>query len=206
MRRQDFERRLAASATFIELVPEQIEALWRHYALMERWNARINLTRVVELEEAVRVHYAESLFVAGRLPAEARTVVDVGSGAGFPGLVIAVAKPAVRVTLLESDLRKAAFLREASDWVPNLRVEARRSREVEGRWDAVVSRAVRVEEVMELGERAAKWILLVGTARPRESPGWCWTAEELPGQRGQLWIGERRGGVEAAPAEGDRLL
>jgi hypothetical protein len=97
--------------------------------------------------------------------------------------------------LLESDLRKAAFLREASDWVPNIRVEARRSREVEGRWDAVVSRAVRAEEVMELGERVAKWVLLVGTAQPGESPGWSWTAEELPGQRGKLWIGERGGGV-----------
>lgn len=193
MRRREFEQRLVASAPFARLAPEQLEALWRHYELMERWNARINLTRVVELEEAVRVHYAESLFVAGRVPTEVRTVVDVGSGAGFPGLVIAVAKPGVQVTLLEPDVRKAAFLREASDWVPNIRVEAKRSRAVEGHWDAVVSRAVRAEDVVELGERVARWILLVGTAQPGESSGWSWRAEELPGGRGKLWLGERMG-------------
>lgn len=193
MRRTEFERRLAASAPFARLNPEQVGLLWRHYELMERWNARINLTRVVELEQAVRVHYAESLFVAERVPQEARTLVDVGSGAGFPGLVIAVARPDMRVTLLESDLRKAAFLREVSDWVPNLRVEARWSREAEGQWDVVVSRAVRAVEVVGLGERVGRWVLLVGTEPPMERPGWSWRAEELPGGRGRLWVGVRGG-------------
>lgn len=192
MRREEFERRLAASAPFARLKPEQVEALWRHYELMERWNARINLTRVVELSEAVRVHYAESLFVAWRLPEGVRTVVDVGSGAGFPGFVVAVARPELQVTLVESDRRKAAFLREASDLVGNVRVEARRSVDLEGRWDAVASRAVRAEDAVELAERAARWALLVGTDPPEGRGGWTWRKEELPSGRGWLWIGGER--------------
>lgn len=197
MRREEFERRLHATVPFARLAPGQLDALWRHYELMERWNARINLTRVVELEEAVRVHYAESLFVAEKLPDGVGTVVDVGSGAGFPGLVIAVAKPGLRVTLVESDVRKAAFLREASDWVPNIRVEAKRSRDVAGRWDVVVSRAVRGEEVLEFAERAGQWVFLVGTPLPEGCRGWEWASEDLPGGRGRLWIGRRIEGVDA---------
>ncbi|MCX7603603.1 MAG: class I SAM-dependent methyltransferase, partial [Bryobacteraceae bacterium] len=133
MKRQRFEDSLRRLAPAGSLAPEQVEALWRHYELLERWNARINLTRVIELEEAARFHYGESLFVAAHLPEGIRTVADVGSGAGFPGFVIAVARPELEVTLIESDQRKAAFLREASDLAPNVRVVARRSREVTGR-------------------------------------------------------------------------
>ncbi len=203
MSREEFERRLRRAAPFAALGAAQAEALWRHYELMARWNARINLTRVVELEAAVRNHYAESLFVAGQIPAGARTVLDVGSGAGFPGFVVAVARPELRVTLLESDQRKAAFLREASDFAPNVQVLGKRSREVEGQFDVVVSRAVRAEDVLEVAERVGRWAMLVGAAL-QNAEGW--EAVELPGGRGQLWIREIRGAGtgEAADSGSER--
>jgi 16S rRNA (guanine527-N7)-methyltransferase len=189
MNREDFERRLRQFAPFAACSEAQIGALWQHYELLRRWNARINLTRVIELEAAVRFHYAESLFVASRVPPEVRSAVDVGSGAGFPGFVLAVARPELQVTLLESDQRKAAFLREASDFAPNVRVLARRSSEAEGRWDLAVSRAVRAEDVLEFARRSADWVMLVGTELPAAEKLAEWNSVDLPDGKGQLWLG-----------------
>lgn len=188
MIRADFERRLRDATPCATLNDAQMEALWRHYDLLRRWNSRINLTRVIELEAAVRFHYAESLFVGTHVPRSARSVIDVGSGAGFPGFVLAVARPELQVTLLESDHRKAAFLREAGDFAPNVRVISLRSREVEGEWDLAVSRAVRAEDVLEFARRAARQVMLVGTEPSAIKDPEGWEAVDLPGGRGKLWI------------------
>src|SRR5450432_3327704 len=63
------------------LSSEQIEGLYKHYALLERWNKRINLTSVEPGEQMVIRHYCESLFFGARLPADTRSLVDIGSGA-----------------------------------------------------------------------------------------------------------------------------
>lgn len=85
--------------------------------LLLRWNARTNLTAIRDPEEIVRRHFGESLF-AGRVLspalAEGATLLDVGSGGGFPGLPIQLLRPDLRVTLAESQGKKAAFLREAA--------------------------------------------------------------------------------------------
>src|SRR6185369_11634689 len=65
---------------------------------MLRWNKMINLTRIERMEEVVDRHYAESLFLGSNLPAGPITIGDVGSGAGFPGLPIAVLRPESRIT------------------------------------------------------------------------------------------------------------
>src|SRR5437762_12857626 len=90
--------------------------------LLLKWNARTNLTAIRDPEEIVRRHFGESLFAAGHLPVEDLgvsgpdsgpiTLLDLGSGAGFPGLPIALLCPGVQVTLAESQNKKAAFLRE----------------------------------------------------------------------------------------------
>ena len=81
-----------------------------------RWNARTNLTSVRNPEEIVTRHFGESVFTASvlmdHLPNTA-TLLDFGSGAGFPGLPIQICLPEVRVCLAESQGKKAAFLREA---------------------------------------------------------------------------------------------
>jgi 16S rRNA (guanine527-N7)-methyltransferase len=80
--------------------------------LLLKWNARTNLTAIRDPEEIVRRHFGESLFTAAHLPA-CETLLDLGSGAGFPGLPIQLALPHLRVTLAESQHKKASFLREA---------------------------------------------------------------------------------------------
>jgi 16S rRNA (guanine527-N7)-methyltransferase len=81
--------------------------------LLLKWNARTNLTAIREPEEIVRRHFGESLFAARHIPVETKTLLDFGSGAGFPGLPIAVLHPKIQVTLAESQNKKSTFLREA---------------------------------------------------------------------------------------------
>jgi 16S rRNA (guanine527-N7)-methyltransferase len=84
--------------------------------LLLKWNARTNLTAIRDPEEIVRRHFGESLFagvhLAAKLSSEA-TLLDLGSGAGFPGLPIQLLLPGLQVTLAESQNKKATFLREA---------------------------------------------------------------------------------------------
>jgi 16S rRNA (guanine527-N7)-methyltransferase len=89
---------------------EQFEA---YLALLMKWNARMNLTAARKPEEIVRRHFAESIFAARQIPKQAKTLLDFGSGAGFPGIPIAICRPKIGVTLAESQGKKAAFLREA---------------------------------------------------------------------------------------------
>jgi 16S rRNA (guanine527-N7)-methyltransferase len=84
--------------------------------LLLRWNARTNLTAIREPREIVRRHFGESLFAGVVLSAvlpEHASLLDLGSGAGFPGLPIQLLRPDLRVTMAESQGKKAAFLREA---------------------------------------------------------------------------------------------
>ena len=94
-----------------EPTPFLLSQLSIYLDLLMKWNARTNLSAIREPEEIVTRHFGESLFLATQLP-EARTLLDLGSGAGFPGLPCALAKPKLAVTLAESQNKKAAFLRE----------------------------------------------------------------------------------------------
>ena len=100
---------------------ELAEQLQAYLALLLRWNARINLTAIRDPEQIVTRHFGESLFAArvlrdagafapsGQSP---RSLADVGSGAGFPGVPIKLLVPEIRLTLIESRNKKATFLRE----------------------------------------------------------------------------------------------
>ena len=110
----------------VELTAEQIAILEAHYELLGRWNRILNLTRIDSMEAGIERHYAESLFLGGHLPRRPLLVVDVGSGAGFPGIPVAVLRPDCSVTLVESHRRKAVFLREATRRLSNVVVRAER--------------------------------------------------------------------------------
>ncbi len=92
--------------------PELLDRLSRYLDLLVLWNGRMNLTAVRDPRAIVRRHFGESLFAARRVSGTG-TLLDLGSGAGFPGLPIQLWHPHLRVTLAESQLKKSAFLREA---------------------------------------------------------------------------------------------
>jgi 16S rRNA (guanine527-N7)-methyltransferase len=85
----------------------------RYCSLILRWNARMNLTAVRDEEGILARHFVESIACARSLPPSIRTLLDFGSGAGFPGIPIALCRPEIAVTLAESQGKKAAFLQEA---------------------------------------------------------------------------------------------
>ena len=149
----------------VELSPLQLQQLHSHYELLVKWNEKINLTSVRSPEEIVVRHYCESLFFGAQLP-DAPTgtrIVDVGSGAGFPGVPMAILRPDWRVTLVESHQRKAVFLRECSRELGNIAVVPKRAETMLGSFDCVVSRAVRAEDVLRAVHRLGRRIgLLVG--------------------------------------------
>lgn len=144
----------------VEVTDEQIAKLEAHFELLLKWNRTINLTRIVDPAAAARKHYAESIFLARQLPGQ--RIVDIGSGGGFPGIPAAIVRPELKLTLVESDQRKAVFLREAVAQLPNVRVESIRAESLTGAFDTIISRAVNPQEVSRLLPKIAPqaWMLL----------------------------------------------
>ncbi len=114
------EQALTASLELLEkgllvlclpLGKEQRGLLLRYLALLDKWNQVYNLTAIRDLTKMVEAHLLDSLSVVPLLTGE--SVLDVGSGAGLPGIPIAVANPEWEVTLLDSNHKKSAFLRQA---------------------------------------------------------------------------------------------
>jgi 16S rRNA (guanine527-N7)-methyltransferase len=97
-----------------ESLPEQAtDALYAHYEELSRWNQRVALIGPGTADEVLARHFGESLAALPLLPPEARVGVDLGSGAGFPGLVLAAARPWLEITLVEARERKWSFLLSA---------------------------------------------------------------------------------------------
>lgn len=149
-------------APYGSLTVEQIDALETHYTLLAQWNSRLNLTRIESVEDAVRLHYCESLFVATKLPEGPLRIVDVGSGAGFPGIPIAILRPECTVTLVESHQRKGVFLREASRNLKQIKVVTDRAENLGADYDWLVSRAVSAGDILKL-QLTNNFALLVGS-------------------------------------------
>lgn len=97
----------------LELSAEVTQRLASHYALVLRWNEKVNLIATDQPAAVAQFHYLESLYGAKFLEGGAEHVIDVGSGAGFPGLVIAIFRPELKITLIERNRKRAVFLQEA---------------------------------------------------------------------------------------------
>src|SRR5262245_33800768 len=150
---EDFGRLLVREySAYGELSKRQVESLNEHYDLLLRWNTRLNLTSLTSLLDAIRFHYCESLYLCRYLPKQRLKIVDVGSGAGFPGIPVAVSRPDCSIDLVESHRRKAVFLGEAVRKLGllNVRVIPKRAEDIGGHYDWTVSRAVKMEDVLEL--------------------------------------------------------
>lgn len=112
----------------LDISPDAARRLVEHWRLLVRWNRKVNLTAVTDPLLAAEALYLDSAVVV-RWLAAGRTVHDVGSGAGFPGLVIKAMCPETEVRLTEARRRKVSFLRRAAssmDLLPGLVIECRR--------------------------------------------------------------------------------
>jgi 16S rRNA (guanine527-N7)-methyltransferase len=131
---------------FATLSAQQLSRTSTYIELLLKWNAKVNLTAVRVPEEIVTRHFGESFFAATHLLATSgrETVIDVGAGAGFPGLPLAMFAPATHVALIESNARKAAFLNEAIAALElrNAKVVIQRAETYPGTANLVTMRAV----------------------------------------------------------------
>lgn len=133
-----------AHALGLQLPEDAAARMAAHLALVEKWNRVHNLTAVREAGQMVRLHVLDSLTLLPHLPAAGR-IADIGTGAGFPGIPLAIARPDLEVALLDSSHKKCAFLEQARAELrlDNVTVVCERVQ----RWkpprgfDAVVSRA-----------------------------------------------------------------
>lgn len=163
------------------LSPRAVEALHAHYQELSLWNQRLSLVGPGTAGEIVGRHYGESLAALPLLPEEARVGLDLGSGAGFPGIVLAAARPGLEMTFVEAREKKWAFLlaavRRAS--LPcsalNVRVGVPLPAGLPARLDLVTTRALKLDPEMldALAERLSDHgclLLWVGGEDPELPP------------------------------------
>jgi len=121
------------------------EPLLAYLALLARWNATYNLTAIREPREMLVKHLLDSLAMHAHLDGIA-SLADLGTGPGLPGIPLAIARPQLRVTLVESNGKKARFLREAARQLKLGNIEVAESRieafDAPGRFDAITARAL----------------------------------------------------------------
>ncbi len=167
----------------------QIERLCAHFGLLCRWNRRVNLTAIRDPVAAARRHYGEAAFLHRELPATA-SAVDVGSGAGFPGVPFAVLRPGASVTLVESKQKKAAFLCESTREVANVTVAGCRIEDWSGRAEWALLRAVSPPSVLPRIAGRVPRAAVLGTDRPGRCGFGHWEGVPMPwGDRRNLWLG-----------------
>lgn len=190
---EEFRRRLEAAAPPVDLTPPLVHALHAHYRELRRWNPGLSLVGPGAAADVVERHYAESLEGVPLIPTGARTLVDVGSGAGFPGFVLAAALPEVAVTLVEPRERRWAFLLAASRRAAlpcrclGARVGSPLPAGLPERIDVVTTRALRLppQALEALAERltgSARVLVWAGEAAPPGPSGFTVVAERpIPG-------------------------
>lgn len=181
-----------------------ISQLVAHYELLGEWNRRMNLTSLIDPVEAARFHYLESLYATRHFQPQIRSVIDVGSGAGFPGFPIAIFVPTLRVVLVESQMRKVVFLRLAARrlGVKNLSVFHGRFQEYPSRdFDAILCRALdrfqeQLPELLRLGSAAEQILIFAGRelakqCRVLSRDRWRVTQHTIPLSRRRVLISLR---------------
>ena len=191
------------------LTVHDLASISTYIDILLRWNARINLTAIRDPEQIVRRHFGESLFAARHLfprtthlgAADPVSVADVGSGAGFPGLPLKLWAPHICLTLIESNHKKATFLREVTRALTLTGVDVKDVRaEALGKaiFDVVTLRAVEsFESVLAVAAGlvcpGGRLALLISTAQlePARSalPQFAWSnPEPIPLSRNRILV------------------
>ena len=137
----------------IELTEYQLNQLDKFYKLLIDWNNKINLTRIVEEDEVYLKHFYDSLTISKVVDLkEKETLCDVGTGAGFPGIVLKIVYPNLKVTLVDSLLKRVNYLNEIIKDLGLTNIEAIhvRGEDYKGNFDVVTSRAVaNIEKLLD---------------------------------------------------------
>jgi 16S rRNA (guanine527-N7)-methyltransferase len=173
------------SSSLRQLTGPDLVNISTYIDILTKWNARINLTAIREEDEIVTRHFGESLFAASHLFPEpgalsennpAPTLADVGTGAGLPGLPIKLWAPQVSLTLIESNHKKATFLREVTRCLTltNVNVQNARAATVQEKFDFVTLRAVeRFGNILPISSNlvapSGRLVLLISTAQVQEA-------------------------------------
>lgn len=183
-----------------------LDRLARYHALLTEWNARIDLTAVLDPEEMVDRHYLDSAapLALGLIPQGAR-VIDVGTGAGLPGIPLCILRPDLRVTLLDAQRKRVTFLQAAIEALDlpaqavHMRAEdAARDEARRETYDVAVSRAVAATPT--LLELTLPFVRVGGRAIAWKGPGL--QAELEQARRAAHLLGGALEGVLDAPVPG----
>ena len=155
----------------VDLTEEKLEKLNKFYNLLIEWNKKINLTRIEEEEEVYLKHFYDSLTIAKAVDlSEIKTLCDIGTGAGFPGIVLKIFYPHLEIVLLDSNNKKTKFLTQLIELIElsDVKVVNERSEEyIIGRresFDLVTSRAV--ANLQTLSELSLPFVKLGGLFIP----------------------------------------
>lgn len=184
-----------AAALGVSLQLAELGRIGSFLELLAVWNRRIHLTGEREPLAIVERHAVDCLAPLLELPAEG-AVVDIGSGAGFPGIILSCVRPELPVVLIESRRRPASFLSEVIRAIPlpRTRVLERRAEEaagdpeLAGRARAVIARAIRLDVFVGL---AAPFLARDGVAIAMQTPRALAEAPRLAAAHGLSVIGER---------------
>jgi 16S rRNA (guanine527-N7)-methyltransferase len=187
---------------------EMTSRIRAYISLLLKWNERVSLTTVTDPDQILRFHFGESLFARSILPMEKSRLADVGSGAGFPGIPLAMAASELTVYLIESNVKKFAFLGEVIRELHLTNVIAKRTRMEEFEsdempLDLVTARALghfegllrwARERLAESGGSVILWLGESDVASISLESGWVWSAaSQIPGS-------ERRFILSGTPA------
>ena len=158
----------------VQLTPEQLSMVQRYITILLAWNEKVNLTAIRDPLEILYRHFCESMYAATAVPLQAGRLADVGSGGGFPGLALKIARPDLQVFLIESNVKKATFLAEVV-------------REL-----YLVDTPVLVSQYEELGEEVAPLDFVCSRALGEFAKflGWAGSAQVAANQA-ILWVGGR---------------
>jgi len=191
----------------IQLSTGQIAKIQEYIRLLLKWNQSVSLTSVVDPVEILARHFGESMFICSLMPVEKCRLADIGSGAGFPGLALKIACPGLRLTLIESNKKKCAFLSEVVRALDLENVEVMPIRFEEARVapdfaEVITARAVGgFSDILRWAKAALArrghvilWLGGEDSTKVSSTPGWIWRpAVRIPeSQRRFVLIGRPR--------------
>lgn len=160
----------------ISLTEEQVNQFLQYYELLVSWNKVMNLTAITEYEDVVEKHFVDSLMSAKIVKYEdVNTVIDIGTGAGFPGIPLKIMYPHLKVTLLDSLNKRIKFLNEVIEKLKLDKIETihgraedfAKKKEYREQYDLCVSRAV--ANLATLSEYCLPYVKVNGTFLPYKS-------------------------------------